>query len=69
MTSLDALDARLIPLLHGGVVLIRNGPAAELQLQIRDADTPAVRLGSLRLGAGQILLDQIPQQDATVSWG
>ena len=66
MTSLDALDARLIPLLHGGVVLIRNGPAAELQLQIRDADTPAVRLGSLRLGAGQILLDQIPQQDLTL---
>jgi hypothetical protein len=56
-------DARLIPLLHAGVVLIRNTAAAELQVQIQGtaAETPVVRLGP-----GQILLDQIPQTDLTL---
>lgn len=59
-------DARLIPLLHAGVVLIQNGPAADLQLQIHSGDDAASRLQMSRLGPGQILLDRVPQQDLTL---
>lgn len=56
--------ARLVPLLHAGVVIAR--PAAAGALELRVETTTGTPPSVLALGPGSLLLDPVPQDDLTL---